>query len=655
MESYKLKKLSLLNWKGKTVSVCFGDKTIISGFNESGKTLLNKAHNWLLSSYTDANNAKNHELFDNKSEITENTPIAEVEALIEIGGCEYSLKKTARAKFTRDKEDGVMKKASSDEYAFYINDVARSASDYASFINDNICHIDVIQYCLNGEFFTNLAEDDKDKARKLLSSIVGEISDSELKGDYSIIWDLLKKGTVQGVKASTKSKRNTIEKRISILPTLISAKQEEKGKVEQDDFNGILSEIDSKKKRLTEIDEELKGSADSIKPFIEKRNEELNAISKLKEELYNKRMEYNSKQQEPIRNLNADLRDVENRNAEIERRNVSVICSFSEKEKEVERIQTRVEILSKKREELLAKNREVKSRMFDGDKCAYCGQDLPIDKIEESRNKFNEEKLQQSALIVEEGKNVSSTLKEFAERLESLRLEVSKGYSVEALESKDEIIAKIKQLELSIVPFEKTPEYAEYEARIQKMNDELTMIPQTDTDALSEEKHIIMIELESLNRKYGMKDRLTEIKAELSELEKELRSSSNEIAKLLGTENALKEYERERADVVSSRVNNLLEYTNIVMQRQQKNGDWADDCVIMNKYGVKYSTINGASRIVIASDIQRMFCKHYQVNLPVWVDNCSIIDEKNRPSYNGVQMIYIINSEEKFNVKTLES
>ena len=103
--------------------------------------------------------------------------------------------------------------------------------------------------------------------------------------------------------------------------------------------------------------------------------------------------------------------------------------------------------------------------------------------------------------------------------------------------------------------------------------------------------------------------------------------------------------------MVSTRVNDLLEYTNIVMQRQQKNGDWADDCVIMNKNGVKYSTINGASRIVIATDIQRMFCKHYQVNLPVWVDNCSIIDEKNRPSYNGVQMIYIINSEEKFNVK----
>ena len=152
-------------------------------------------------------------------------------------------------------------------------------------------------------------------------------------------------------------------------------------------------------------------------------------------------------------------------------------------------------------------------------------------------------------------------MKELNERLESLKLEVSKGYSVEALESKDEIISKIKQLESSIIPLEKTSEYAEYEARIQKMNDELTMIPQTDTDALSEEKHIIMIELESLNRKYGMKDRLTEIKSELSELEKELRNSSNEIARLLGIENALKEYERERADVVSTSVNDLLEYT----------------------------------------------------------------------------------------------
>ena len=68
---------------------------------------------------------------------------------------------------------------------------------------------------------------------------------------------------------------------------------------------------------------------------------------------------------------------------------------------------------------------------------------------------------------------------------------------------------------------------------------------------------------------------------------------------------------------------------------------------------MKYSTINGAKRILIAADIQNMFCKHYDVSMPIWVDNCSIIDEKKRPVYDDAQIIYILNNEEKFSIKSL--
>ena len=74
-----LKRLVLSNWKSLNLDVKFNDKsTSVSGRNGIGKSSLQSAWNWLLSSYTSAVVPKNHELFDNRVELTHETPIASV-------------------------------------------------------------------------------------------------------------------------------------------------------------------------------------------------------------------------------------------------------------------------------------------------------------------------------------------------------------------------------------------------------------------------------------------------------------------------------------------------------------------------------------------------------------------------------------------------
>ena len=81
----KLKRLVLSNWKSLNLDVTFNDgKTIVKGRNGVGKSSLASAWNWLLTGYCNSYTPKNHELFDNRVELSHETPIASVKAWIEV-------------------------------------------------------------------------------------------------------------------------------------------------------------------------------------------------------------------------------------------------------------------------------------------------------------------------------------------------------------------------------------------------------------------------------------------------------------------------------------------------------------------------------------------------------------------------------------------
>jgi AAA15 family ATPase/GTPase len=124
MKEVILKRIKLSNWKSLNLDVKFNDKsTKISAKNGVGKSSLIAGWNWLLSSYTNAVSPKNHELFDNREELTHETPIAGVKAWISIDDVDYTIEKTAQAKFTRKRGSNEWSKDSSDVYKVYIDEI----------------------------------------------------------------------------------------------------------------------------------------------------------------------------------------------------------------------------------------------------------------------------------------------------------------------------------------------------------------------------------------------------------------------------------------------------------------------------------------------------------------------------------------------------
>ena len=244
MKRVQIKRIILSDWKGQTRDVCFPDgKTIaITGRNGSGKTSIYKAFCWLLTGYTDAWNIKNHELYDNRLPVTNETPSPTVKATIEVDGVEHVLVREAKPVFAKN-EDGGYDRVSSDTYNFYIDDVPVTSTKFGKIISDMICDADLLPFILMGSKFANLAEEDKVKARKILQGIVGDIDLQPFKEKYAVIADKIGNFTMQQVKEACRKRCREIGKEHERIKTLIAYNEDELKKLPEIDEATLKADI----------------------------------------------------------------------------------------------------------------------------------------------------------------------------------------------------------------------------------------------------------------------------------------------------------------------------------------------------------------------------------------------------------------------------
>ena len=297
--------IELSNWKAQNVKVDFSDKsTTITGWCGSGKTAIYKAWCWLITGYCDAINPKNHELFDNGAEITPDTPTASVTATISIDGTEYKLQRTAKAGFNK----GV--KSASDTYKYFIDGIATKANDFDKFIADTIAPGKLPLYMTMGEAFANLAETDKDSARMILEDAAGEITASDMQGDYALIADDIIKFGYDKLEMRYRTEMRDLNNDIKAKDIAIGFKEENVARLKQTDFASIESEIGRNNERIAAIDAELLNDAEAIKAKIEERNKKIQELQGLKMRLNTAEMDFNAEHSKKIREVEMRIEDM---------------------------------------------------------------------------------------------------------------------------------------------------------------------------------------------------------------------------------------------------------------------------------------------------------------------------------------------------------
>lgn len=651
MKHITLNKITLENWRGLNIDVNFrGSITKISGDNELGKSSIMKAWFWLLTGYPSAGEVKNFNLFNDKFGVgvTPETPKACVRASVNIDEYEYVLEKQATAKFTRKRGSNEYEKAPSDTYECFIDGISTTAKDWDGWVEKNICPADLLPYLLNGGFFTELVSEDKNKARKILERLVGGIEDSDMKGDYSILVEDLRKWTVDEIEERAKRERVPMVDRQKEIPALIDAKEATLADYMKIDYDAILKDIDAKKKEIADIDARILGNGEAIKPILDKRDAALEIINTKTLNLNEKRNSYIVRENAKLNELVSRLNDIKLANSKVDDTNErnalrkkNIADSIGRKVAEIDRLEER-------RSELLAERDEIKSRVFTGDKCAYCGQELPADMLEKAREKFNANKDAELSLIVKKGKANNEDIESIKDSIKSLEMELDSIPEDSVKADTATLEAEIASVRVSIKPYEETEEYASLVKEIEALKASVPSIPENDNEALTNMKGVIMSELDELNRRYGLKSKADEIRNEIEIYRNDLRVVGEKIACIENKIAKCKEYRQERADITSERINGKLNECRIDMWSTQKDGTIIPDTVLRGKDNVQFRSLNFSHQIKATIEMQELFMRSFDVALPIFIDEYSVFSTNNRPQIDDYQQIQIAASDSPY-------
>lgn len=645
MKTIILKKLTLQDWRGQNNSVTFGQNTEIKGRNKSGKSSIFNAWLWLLMGVDSSDNA-NYKLFDEKVEPThENSKVASVEAVLDIDGVEYTLKKTAEIGWTRKKGREEYERKGTDTYKFFVDSIEKNASDYKAFIEETFAPFSKLKLMLNIGHYLGM---EWKELRLMFENLVGEIKDEDFKGDYSIIKNELAKYAPEQIKESIKGQMKPIKQNIEGLPITISTLQSSLPDISG--LDTIQQEIDEAKEQIESIDKQISGSNEQATVYIEKRNAELAEINKLKQEYAEAESAYNLKTIEQANKIKAQLAEIDSSNAQILRENKLGKETIENAEKSFKLATSKLDKLNEYRNTLLKQNEEVKAMNFEDIFCSFCGQKLPDDKLDVARTKFFEQKDAKHKAIVADGKANNEKIAQCKKEIEELQAIIDKGYKEKPLQDKEQLTLELDNLRKNFVKYSDTKEGKKKIEIISTHEANLTDIPTTDTTALQNMKKELLNEIEANSKKLGLKDEYDKQAAKIAQFQSELKDSAAELALLEGKLNAVERYEREKASIISYRVNSKFDYLHVEMTETNKSGNIVDTCKVTDNMGISASVTNHASKVLIGIDLALALQKFYDVNLPLFIDDADLINSDNMPEMDN-QLVKLIVTNEDFCVE----
>lgn len=630
-----LKSIELSNWRGQSRKVDFNEgTTMISGRNSCGKSSILHAWLWLMTSWTSAHDVKNFNLFDNRYEISPETPKAIVKAVVNIEGYDYTIEKIAEAKFVRKRGSDIYEKAASDTYTIKLDGIETSATAFNEWVTANIGSIDLLPFCLDGHFFTELIED-KNKARKVLEDVVGEVKREDMKGDYSIIDEDMKRYNVEQIEERTKNELRPLKARMLEIPAIIDNKEVTLAEYRRVDYGEIMRDIENKRKEIEEIDNRILGNGKAIEPILGRRDEILEIINLKTLALNDNKIAYLARESADINALKAKIDEVKRMNAMVDTTNQSFERKKAELNARIARYESEVLRLELRREALISDRDMVKARVFVDETCAYCGQELPLEMQEKARAKFNESRARELEDIVTRGRNNNLEIERGKNAIEEAKEDLAAIPMPSVKVDTTELEAELARLQTAFIPFENTEEYARLVKEIEDLKATMPEIPTNDNEALTSAKRVLMNSLDELNRRYGLKYKADEIWKEIELLKQELRSVGASIAMLEGKIDKCKEFRQEKADIVSFRVNGKLNGCSIDMWSTQKDGTLIPDVVLKGVDGVKFGSLNFSDQIKVRIEMQRLFMDSVGVELPIFIDEYSVFSDNNRPVIDG--------------------
>ena len=255
MSKIILKNLHLVNFKGvRDLELAFGPGiNALSGENGTGKTTIFDAFTWLLFGKDSTNRSDSN--FNIKTLDGQGNPILRLEhsvtAIMEVDGKEVKLKRMYREKW--EKPTGTtIETLKNHETLFYINDVKLPTKrDYDAKISDMIDE-GVFRMITNPFYFTSLKAEDQ---KAMLLDMAGNVTDDDiakLSPDFADFLNALAGTDIQEKAKEVRARKSACNEELKLIPSKIETA--EKLKPEAEDWDAIESELEGKRKELSDIE-----------------------------------------------------------------------------------------------------------------------------------------------------------------------------------------------------------------------------------------------------------------------------------------------------------------------------------------------------------------------------------------------------------------
>lgn len=625
----KLNSLKLQNFKGIRqfeLDAQGGDISVF-GDNATGKTTLADAFMWLLFD-KDSSNRKDFQI---KTLGPDGEPEHGLEHTVEASlqlpnGKQLTLKKVYAEKWTK-KRGSATAEFAGHTTDYYLDGVPVKKKEYDEKIAE-IADENIFRLLTDPRYFNEVLH--WQKRRELLLEVCGDVSDEEVinsKKELAKLSEILGNRTIEQHRKVIQARRSEINKELEKIPVRID--EVKLGLPNIDD----ITNPDELPNDIAKLREELKAKQEELAQAkaggqVAEKTKELRAIEAQMLDLKNKH------RQELDENIGEKCKEHQRLLSELNALKINIDA----KNRTIQYNETEIKSLEEKMEKLRADWREANAQQFEFEQdevCPACGQPLPIEKLQEAKEKaeaqFNKAKAEKLESINADGNRLKEMKASLKESLEIMGREIEKAKAELAeLEQKEAVIkAEIDNIIQGAKSVETTPEYAQMQERIMKIREDIAnMQADSNTAIMAIQKEIdtltdAITALEQAQarietRKNSLK-RIDDLKAEERKLAAEFEDLEQQIY-------LTEEFIRAKVRMLEDKINSKFRMARFKLFNTLVNGGIEETAETMYN-GVPYSNLNNGARLNIGLDIINTLAEHYGFAPVVFIDNAESVTD----------------------------
>lgn len=638
MKQIKIKSLALVNFKGiKKMEISdFQKETNIFGQNGTGKTSIFDAFTWLLFG-KDSSDRTNFEIktLDKLNNVIPKIE-HEVEALIDVDGEVFKLKRTFREKWVK-RRGSLEAEFGGNETMYEWNDVPVTAGEFTLKIS-TLVEESVFKLITSPSAFNSLKWQDQ---RQVLIDISGGVTDQDVaKGnsEFELLLSKLGTKTIADYEKQIKASIRKSKDEIKMIPSRID--EVERGKPEAIDFSEVERDLQANQKELKEIDGQITDKLQAQQALINKRSEIKRQVQAIDFEISDIKHKARLQAKEQLRNASSvgnELQALLNaKNEELTKARRTLVQLEAVQSNEENDRTLYVNRNNAIREQWNAKNAEAFQMDEAACACPTCKRAFDTEDIDAKRKELEANfKTAKSSAFQELNKKGQANKKviDTAElEIEKLDVRILKGKDIietitdelvdltQALESdnenpnlktEDEIVAELLELD-EIIPTK--------EKDIEKLTKELESEKGIDIQELKERKDQYAVEIDKIKSRLSAQDQINQSNLRIDSLQKEESQLAQQIADYELDQFVIENFTKAKIDTLENLINKRFEFVNFKLFELQVNGGEVPTCKALIN-GVPFSDANTASRINAGIDIINTLCNFYNVSAPIFVDN----------------------------------